>query len=391
MEQPRHHETANRKTHVVKLLKTLYSLKQAGRRWYDSLSRSLAELGFSKTEADPAVFHARVENDVVILAIHVDDCTISSSSTALQNDFKLRVGQKFKLTDLGPISWLLGFAVHRDRQARTISLSQHSYIETILRRFNFEDCKPLSIPMDPNTQLSKDQSPTTVKEQADMKAVLYREAVGLLNWAAVGMRPDISFAIGQLSQYLENPGRVHWEAAKHIFRYLQGTKGWKLTYGGEKSGLEGYTNVDGSSQEHRRAISGYAILIDGSTVSWSSKKQELVTLSTTEAEYIATTHASKELIWLGRLIGEIYRPLEHPMTLHSDNQSSIALAHAHEQFHARTKHINMHYHFIRYSIENSTIHLVYCPTKDMTADILTKALPSAKAKHFANALGLVSV
>jgi hypothetical protein len=146
------------------------------------------------------------------------------------------------------------------------------------------------------------------------------------------------------------------------------------------------------SEEFRRAISGYAFIIDGGAISWSSKKQELVSLSTTEAEYIAMTHATKEAIWLRKLIAELFRPLEHPITLHGDNQSAITLAYSDiGQFHAHTKHIDIRYHFICYVIGTNSIRLVYCPTQDMVADVLMKALPSAKAKHFAAALGLCSV
>ena len=143
------------------------------------------------------------------------------------------------------------------------------------------------------------------------------------------------------------------------------------------------------SNEDRHAISGYAFLIDGGAVSRSSKRQPIVTLSTAEAEYIAATYAAKEAIWLREFISKIYEP-QGPMTLHSDSQSTIALPH-NEQFHARTKHINIRFHFIRYVIEAGKITIDYCPTDDMVADTLTKALPSAKAKHFASALGLHKV
>ena len=190
---------------------------------------------------------------------------------------------------------------------------------------------------------------------------------------------------------MDNPGEAHWEAAKRVFRYLQGTKGWKLRYGSENKGMVGYTDADGMSQEHRHAISGYSILIDGSAVSWSSKKQELVVLSTTEVEYVAATHAAKEVLWLRRFLSKVFGALTEPTTLYSDNQSAIALAHSQGHFHTRTKHIDIRYHFIRFTIENGTICLVYCPTDDMTADVLTKTLPNAKAKHFATALGLSPV
>jgi hypothetical protein len=392
MEQPPDYEAADRRCYVVKLHKTLYGLKQAGKKWYDSLCRALADIGFVRSEADSAVFFVHVGTDVIILAIHVDDSTMTGSSVTLQNEFKARINAKFQLTDLGPISWLLGLAITRNRAMRTLSLSQHSYIDTLLRRFNLDDCKTLAQPLDLHVQLSRDQCPTTVEERAAMKAVPYREAVGALNWVAVGTRPDIAFAVSQLAQFMENPGRVHWEAVKRVFRYLKGTRDWKLVYGDdEKRGLEGFTDADGASQEHRRAISGYVILIDGGAVSWSSKKQELVTLSTAEAEYVAATHAAKEVIWFRRILSEIFRPLEHPVILHSDSQSAIALARSQGQFHARTKHIDIRWHFIRYCIDNGSIELRYCPTEDMTADLLTKPLPSGKAKHFAHALGLQPV
>ena len=392
MEQPPDYETADRERYVVKLHKTLYGLKQAGKKWYDLLCHPLANIGFKKTEGNPAAFYVHMGNDIIILAIHVDDSTMTGSSAILQQEYKARINAKFELTDLGPISWLLGLAITRDRATRTLSLSQHAYINTLLRRFNLEDCKPVAQPLSPHVLFSTDQCPTTIEEKAAMRAVPYREAVGALNWVAVGTRPDIAFVVGQLARFMENPGRVHWEAVKRVFRYLKGTQDWKLVYGGgENQGLEGFADADGAMQEHRRAISGYVILIDGGAVSWCSKKQELVTLSTTEAKYVASTHAAKELIWFWRLFGEVFRPLEHPVVLHSDNQSAIALAHSQGQFHARTKHIDIRWHFIRYSIENGSIELIYCPTEDMTADLLTKPLPSAQAKHFAHALGLLSV
>ena len=243
--------------------------------------------------------------------------------------------------------------------------------------------------MDPSIRFSKDQSPQTLEEVADMRKIPYREAIGSLNYCAVATRPDIAFPVSLLAQFMENPGRVHWEAVKRIFCYLLGTKDWKLVYGTTDRGLEGYTDADGSSQEHRHAISGYAYLVNGGAISWSSKKQELVTLSTAESEYVAATYAAKEALWLRRLISEIYQPLTEPITLYSDSQSAIALT-KDGSYHARTKHIDIRYHFIRFVVQDGSINLIYCPTDDMAADILTKALPNIKAKHFAQALGLRS-
>lgn len=372
---------------VARLRKALYGLKQGGRTWYKALWRALEELGFKRAEYDHGVFFAKSAAGIVVLAIHVDDCTITGTTRKLLDDYKVRINARYAMTDLGPISWLLGIQVTRNMQNRTITLSQRSYIESIIARFNFTDAKPLAIPMDPNVAFSKDDCPKTEDEIAKMRRIPYREAIGSLMYASVGTRPDIAFAVSTLSQFLDNPGPVHWEAVKRIFRYLVGTKDWGLTLGGGKEGLEGFTDADGASQEHRRAISGYAFIMDGGAISWSSRKQELVTLSTTEAEYVAATHAAREAIWLRHFIGEVFSPLTDPTTLHCDNQSAVAIA-TNGNFHARTKHIDIRYHFIRYVVEDKSIRLIYCPTDDMTADTFTKALPSAKAKHFAAALGL---
>ena len=204
---------------------------------------------------------------------------------------------------------------------------------------------------------------------------------------AVGTRPDIVFAVSTIAQFSNEPGMVHWEAVKHIYRYLAGTKGLALTFGAGKKGLEGYTDVDGASQEHRHVISGYAYILDGGAISWMSKKQELVTLSTAKAEYVAATHAVKEGIWLCCFVEEVFQPLMNLTVLYCDNQATIALT-KDGSFHARTKHIDICYHFIHFIVDSGSFLLVYCPTADMTADTLTKALPSVKAKHFAAALGL---
>ena len=174
-----------------------------------------------------------------------------------------------------------------------------------------------------------------------MHKVPYREAIGSLMYASVTTCPDITFAISTLSQFLENLGEAHWEAVKRVFRYLSGTRDLALTYGGERHDLEGYTDADRASQDHRRAISGHAFMIDGGAVSWSSRKQELVTLSTAEAEYVAATHAAKECIWMRRLIGELFpSSVSETTTVHCDNQAVLALA-KDDNYHACTKHINI--------------------------------------------------
>ncbi len=244
--------------------------------------------------------------------------------------------------------------------------------------------------MDPNVRLSSAQSPTATNDIAKMRDVPYHEAIGSLMYASLRTRPDISFAVQTLSRFTINPGLDHWEAVKRVFRYLKGTRELWLSYGGTAKEMEGYADADGSMMEDRRAISGYAFIINGGAVSWSTKKQEIVSLSTTESEYIAATYAAKEALWLRSLIFQIFSTSFPATTLFSNNQSAIVLTKEH-QYHARTKHIDVRYHFIRWIIEEGKLQLIYCPTHEMVANTLMKALPSAKVKHFATALGLVTV
>jgi len=201
--------------------------------------------------------------------------------------------------------------------------------------------------------------------------------------------PDISFAVLFLEQFMQNPGMLHWEAVKWVFRYLKGTKGMCLIIGGLKGGLEAYSDADWASQVHQHSISGYVFTIDGGAVSWSSKKQPIIALSTTKAKYIAATHAAKEALWLHTFLAEIVRPLEKPITIHLDNISTISIT-KNDEYHPRMKHIDLHYHFIRHTVWEGLIHVDYVPTDDMAADMFTKALPQHKVLHLNPMVGLHS-
>ena len=280
--------------------------------------------------------------------------------------------------------------MRRIREERRILLSQRSYIDSILRRYGFDDAKPVSTPMDVNVRLTSAQSPSTTEEFAKMRNIPYHEAVGSLMYASLGTRPDITFAVQTISRFSLKPGAAHWEAVRRIFRYLKGTRDLWLSYGKKVRELEGYADADGSMAEDRKAISGYAFLVNGGAVSWSAKRQEIISLSTTESEYVAAVHAAKEALWLRSLISSLFGIEIPTTTLFSDNQSAIALTKEH-QYHARTKHIDVRFHFLRWIIEEGRLRLIYCPTDDMVADVFTKALPSAKVKHFATELGLATV
>ena len=208
-------------------------------------------------------------------------------------------------------------------------------------------------------------------------------------YTTVMTRPDIAFAVSTLSQHLETPHSTHMKAVTRVFRYLAGTKELKLTLGGDDYTVTGYSDADWASHLHRHSISGFGFFIGQGIVSWSCKKQPIVTLSSTEAEYVALTHSSKDILWIHKILSEFSPTFDFsmPTTLHCDNQGAIRLSRD-STFHGRTKHIDVHFHFIRQTISSGHITLKYCPTDEMIADIFTKSLSHVKFRKFRDLLGL---
>jgi hypothetical protein len=372
---------------VKHLIKSLYGLKQARRKWYEVLVHVLANFNFQITVADLGVFCIHKNGHLLILAVHVDDCMLTSDSAKMITEFKEKLNNCYALTDLGPIHWLLGIKITCNHTACTISLSQTAYINDIVKHFDLTNTKSYAIPMVPGGIYSKKDAPASPKESVCMKNTPYREVVGSLMYAAIATCPDIAYTVSALSQFLDNPGDAHWQVVKHVLRYLIGTRSHELTYGGECHDLEGYTDTDGTMQEHHHTVSGYAFIMDGTTVSWSLKKQELVTLSTAEAKYVTATHTAKEAIWLCQLLSDIHPSAPTCIPLHCNNQAAIKLA-TNNNYHTRTKHIDVCYCFICQTVKQGAITLAYCPTKDMVANVLTKALPCWKVVAHALALGI---
>jgi hypothetical protein len=372
---------------VCRLLKGLYGIKQAGHEWYLELCGTFNKLEFTRSHADHSVFYKHGDEPIIV-TVSTDDMTLAAKLLATIEQLKKDLRSHYEISDLGEIHWLLGIEVKRDRTKRTISLSQRAYIETILKEFHLEDATALSVPAEPGTILGTHQCPKTPAEFKDMENVPYARGVGKLMYYYVATGPQIGYVIRVLAQFMSNPGRAHWEALKRVIRYVKGVKDVWLTLGGSEEGLEGFTDSDFASQADRHSISGYTFRFHGGAISWSSKKQSIIALSTTEAEYIAGTHAAKEAIWLRLLIGEITSPLQLPTPIFCDSNGAIALAKDRTLFHPRTKHIDIRYHYIREKVENRDITIIRVGTNDNVADIFTKPLARPKFEAFCSALGL---
>jgi hypothetical protein len=300
------------------------------------------------------------------------------------NKDKAALRESYKMTDLGDISWILGMHVTCDRNAGWIAISQQKYIEEILGRFGMSDMHPISTPTLANKHLIK-----LTSAEIDIKA--YQSAIGALMYPMLGTCPDLAYTVAALGRHSATPGADHQRALERTLRYLKATSNQRLVFQHGTPGgtvLHGFVDADWASDVNDcKSTSGFVFMLGGAAVSWSSKKQTSVALSSTEAEYIAAVHATKEVIWLRQLLIELGLDLDSPTVLHVDNQSAIAIAH-NPEFHDHTKHIEVRHHFLRHKVEGEEIRLEYTPTNEQTADVLTKGLVHNKHERFSKAMGL---
>ena len=275
-------------------------------------------------------------------------------------------------------------SIKRDRQNHILSVSQPKYLG-VLNRFNMQNCKPVSTPLEPGKTFQKlleDEEAINIRE--------YQRIIGCLTYAAITTRADIATAVGILAQFMAKPGKAHWEGIKRVLHYIKGTLNYGLQYttNEENVTLTGFSDADWAGDlDTRCSTSGYLFQINGCTVSWCSKRQLTVAKSSTEAGYVALSASCQEAIWLRMLLTDIGFKQLLPTVIHEDNQSASELT-RNPRFHNRTKHIDVSFHFVREQVTCNAIEIQYCPTEEMTADILTKGLPRMKFEELRNLVGI---
>jgi hypothetical protein len=266
-------------------------------------------------------------------------------------------------------------------------LNQEHYIKGLVEEYGLEDGKTTGTPMQSNIKLVK--STPKESEQFRKRGLDYRSAIGSLNYLSQCTRPDITYAVGKLSQFLENPNDTHWTAFKRVVRYLKGSQDWGILYqAGSGHEIEGYVDSSWAEDDHSLSTSGYNFQCGRGLVSWRSKKLGGPSSSSTEAEYRAYLSASQEAQWLRKLTFDIHRAVSEKTKIWSDNQGAIQLA-KNPVYHARTKHIGVHYNFTKDLVINKEIQIEYVPTDEMVADIFTKALDREKHTKFSSMMGLL--
>lgn len=373
-----------------KLLKGLYGLKQAGRTWYIEFNKTLNGLGFARCESDWSTHHKGSINNGSFSATSVDDILLSSTSPTESNAVTAGLKQSFELTDNGDVEWLLGCKITRNRGRRSLLISQETYTESILRTFGMENCNAATTPLPPGVQLTKAQTPLTTEAKRELDKLPYATLVGKAMYLATSTRPDIAYAVRELARFMADYREPHWAAAKHLLRYLQGTRSLGLLLGHQDPPfplIRAISDSDWASGDSRRSISGYVVMIGASPVGWSSKQQNVVALSSCEAEYLACSHVAKEVMWLRNLLEELGFGQHDATEVYCDNNGAIASSHD-PHGHTRMKHIDIRAHFIRDCVNKGYINVVRVDGKENAADILTKGLSKILQEKGIKLLGL---
>lgn len=364
---------------VCKLNKSLYGLKQAGREWNKKVNDILLKMGFQRCMSDTCVYVKRDGSHLSFIALYVDDMLIACSSELEMKKTIENLNKFVETVDRGPVKFYLGMEIERDGLRGDITIHQERYCEEILKRWGMSNCKPASTPWPSGTVLEKCQ-----KQCEDLDSHSYQSLTGALMYLAVISRPDLMHVVSRLCQFNSHPHKEHFQAAKHVLRYLKNKPVCKLTFKTNIENLTCFTDADwGRDVNDRRSYTGFVLFMGGGPIAWESRKQSIVALSTMEAEYIALCQGTKEVCFHRGLLNELgfNECIENPTTILCDNQSAQFLV-KNPTVQKKSKHIDIRYHYVREKYDQKAVDIKYVSSEENAADILTKEL--GKLRHTEN-------
>jgi hypothetical protein len=372
---------------VYKLKKALYGLHQAPRAWNQKLNESLIliSLGFKKSPSEHAMYCKGDDAGRLVVGVYVDDLVITGTSSQEIQKFKKEMAHLFKMSDLGLLHYYLGIEVKQ--LEKEISLSQKAYAGKVLEKAGMAGCNPCKTPMVTRLKLSKGS------ESPQVDAAKYRSLVGSLRYL-VHTRPDLAFAVGYVSRFMQEPHEEHMAAVKQILRYVAGTLNMGLFYcreKGEKPLLTGFSDSDHAGDvDERKSTSGIIFFLGRAAISWQSVKQKVVANSSCEAEYIAAATAACQAIWLVRVLADIMGTEVQKPTLRIDNKSAISLI-KNPVLNDRSKHIDVKFHVVREYENTGKLEVEFIDTTEQLGDILTKPLGRLKFQELSDKIGICQV
>ncbi|XP_019416813.1 PREDICTED: uncharacterized protein LOC109328022 [Lupinus angustifolius] len=368
---------------VFKLQKSIYGLKQASREWHDKLTNTLIQTGFSKSFSNHSLFIKNTNIGFTTILVYVDDLILTGNDLNQINHTKSVLHNKFSIKDLGDLKFFLGMEVARSKQGRT--LYQIKYTLELLQETGFLAAKPAPTLMVYNTPIHS-QLGIPLHDVTS-----YRRLMGKLLYLT-HTRPDISFSVGCLSQFLASPIDQHYKHATHILRYLKASPAQGIFFPSQNTTIiQGYSDSDWATcLDTRRLVTGWCFFVGTALISWKIKKQNTVSRSSSEAEYKALAMAACEAQWLLFLFRDLGIPHPKPVTIFCDNNSALHIA-ANPIFHERTKHIDVDCHVVRERLNNNTIHLLPFHTSLQLADIFTKSLSPSPFRYIVSKLGILDI
>lgn len=365
---------------VCKLKRSLYGLKQASRQWNVELTHQFCLFGFVQSEHDPCLFTKRNGADFMALIVYVDDILITGSNESEIHAVKQFLDQKFTIKDLGVAKYFLGIELTRSEDG--LYFNQRKYILDILQDTGLLGCKPTTTPLPKNHHFSTDCGDPISDPSR------YRKLVGQLLYLNF-TRPDIAFAVQQLSKHVQLPCDAHWHGLLHVLKYLKGTAGLSMFYSADSViKLEAFSDADWAADPlTRKSVTGFGIFLGSSLISWKAKQQSTVSCSSAEAEYRSMSYTVRELLWLTYLLHDFGVALSLPISLWCDNKAAIYITENHV-FHERTKHLEIDCHFVRIQYQQGLLVPLHTPSSHQLADVFTKALSKPLFSSIVSKLGM---
>ncbi|XP_062088899.1 uncharacterized mitochondrial protein AtMg00810-like [Humulus lupulus] len=380
MKQPTGYVDPTQPNHVCLLHKALYDLKQAPRGWFEQLKSTLLKWGFKCLTSDTSLFNTTMKGAPLFLLVYVDDILITGANSSTIAQLIHDLHSKFALKLLGSVSYFLGFEAIRTVVG--LFLTQFKYATELLQKTSFDDSKEAPTPMILGNKLCLGNRPLFDKSE------VYRSVLGALQYLTL-TRPDFSFSVNKLSQFIKAPTVNHWTAYKRVLRYIRGTIHLGLHFKPTAvMSLEEYSDVDWASNlDDRKSTSGFCLFLGGNLISWGSRKQQAIACSSTESKYHALASTATELIWLHSLLTELGIKISMVPTLWCDNQGAQALT-INLVFHSQTKHIEVDVHYVRTQVAEKRFEVRYIPSTEQPADLFTKPITSPRFEFLCDKLNL---
>jgi hypothetical protein len=364
-------------SHVCFLHKSIYGLCQAPRAWFEKFSSHLLTIGFIASQADPSLFLYKHGSTVLFLLLYVNDIIITGNAPTAITELIANLASAFELKDLGPLKYFLELQI--DYKPSGFFVHQTKYAMDVLSRHNMTTCKPCSSPFVSPSKIAFD----LVELLPDPTP--YRSLVGALQYLTF-TRPDLSFAVNSLCQHMQSLTSAHMVAAKSVLRYVRGSLSHGLLFQLGPMHLTVFIDVDWvGNPVDKRSTTGFLVFLGNNLITWASKKQPTISRSSTEAEYRSLAVGAAEVAWIRMLLHDLHVFLSECPLIWCDNTSAITLA-SNPVFHARTKHVEVDYHFVRERVVRGDLKVQFIPTVDQLADLLTKALPTPRFVQLANKL-----